>query len=241
MSGLLPSWLPLGLSVAAHAAAIGAMAWTLADRPLPVRRPSGPDPRTLVLGDADGGAVAPLPPLVLAAEPSPTALGEPPAVLPGPSWAELIAAAMVPAEPPPAAAALSAAPPPAVTAPAVSGAAAAALPTEPPSAPRRDPPSAMTAPALPSPPRPVSPVEAPPAILHRPAPTYPERARVRGEEGDVVVAVELDAEGMPRAVMVRRSSGSPSLDRAALAAVRRWRFSPGRPGPTSVTVAFRLR
>jgi protein TonB len=42
----------------------------------------------------------------------------------------------------------------------------------------------------------------------------------------VLVRVEIDAAGLPRQVELQRSSGSPRLDDAALAAVRAARFRP---------------
>lgn len=59
-----------------------------------------------------------------------------------------------------------------------------------------------------------------------PLPEYPERARRRGHEGRVVLAVTVTATGEPVSVEVADSSGYPLLDRAALRAVRRWRFHP---------------
>src|SRR5688572_13406009 len=59
-----------------------------------------------------------------------------------------------------------------------------------------------------------------------PAPRYPTRALRRGEGGTVMVRVEIGADGVPDEVDVANSSGSRQLDRAAMDAVRRWRFTP---------------
>jgi protein TonB len=76
-------------------------------------------------------------------------------------------------------------------------------------------------------------------------PAYPELARRRGEQGRVVVRVSVSADGMPTDASVARSSGYPSLDSAALAAVRRWRFVPatlgGRAIPAVAEVPIRFR
>ncbi len=77
-------------------------------------------------------------------------------------------------------------------------------------------------------------------------PVYPEQARRRGEQGRVLLRVSVNASGMAAGVSLAASSGSASLDAAALAAVREWRFVPatrnGRPVPATaeVPVQFRL-
>jgi len=76
--------------------------------------------------------------------------------------------------------------------------------------------------------------------------TYPRRARQRGWEGLVVLSVEIDARGAVVAVVVVRSSGFATLDRAAVEGARRWRFRPalrdGHPVRATLTrrVLFRL-
>lgn len=61
-----------------------------------------------------------------------------------------------------------------------------------------------------------------------PAPEYPPGALRRGEGGTVMVRVEVDANGMPAKVSLEKRSGSRDLDRAALEAVRKWRFQPAQ-------------
>ena len=81
--------------------------------------------------------------------------------------------------------------------------------------------------------------------LDRP-PTYPENARRRGQQGRVVLQVNVSPEGLPVAVTVAQSSGVPSLDAAALSAVQRWRFVPATRGgapiaaTAEVPIQFRL-
>jgi protein TonB len=65
------------------------------------------------------------------------------------------------------------------------------------------------------------PIEAPP-------PLYPPHARRMGIEGRVRVRVLVGERGRPLEVKVQEGSGDTSLDEAALAAVRRWRFEPAR-------------
>ncbi|NKC31884.1 energy transducer TonB [Roseomonas sp. BU-1] len=61
---------------------------------------------------------------------------------------------------------------------------------------------------------------------HSPPPEYPYASRLRQEQGRVILRVEIDTTGRVAGVSVATSSGHPNLDRAALEAVRRWRFEP---------------
>jgi periplasmic protein TonB len=77
-------------------------------------------------------------------------------------------------------------------------------------------------------------------------PTYPPDAARRREQGRVLVRVEVAADGTPTTASVAQGSGSPRLDEAALAAVRRSRFVPAMrigqpvPGTAEVPIVFRL-
>jgi protein TonB len=68
------------------------------------------------------------------------------------------------------------------------------------------------------------------AYLRNPAPAYPSLSRRLHEQGRVMLRVRVAASGDPREVRVESSSGSERLDRAALEAVRHWRFAPARRG-----------
>lgn len=74
--------------------------------------------------------------------------------------------------------------------------------------------------------------------LDNPRPAYPPLSRKANEQGKVVLWVSVDATGAAREVAVRSSSGFERLDRAAQAAVSRWRFVPARQGqmPVAATV-----
>lgn len=82
--------------------------------------------------------------------------------------------------------------------------------------------------------------------ISSPAPSYPRRAMQRRETGTVRVQVQVGLDGRPSDVRVLESSESRDLDRAALDAVRKWRFRPaqrnGQPVEATVVVpiAFRL-
>lgn len=68
------------------------------------------------------------------------------------------------------------------------------------------------------------------AYLNNPKPLYPNASRHLGEEGRVVLRVQVDADGRPGEIEIRTSSGFPRLDAAAREAVSRWRFVPARRG-----------
>ena len=76
-------------------------------------------------------------------------------------------------------------------------------------------------------------------------PTYPVTARHAGIEGTVILEATIDASGAVQDVRVLRSI--PLLDRAAMEAVARWRYTPTRlngvavPILLTVTVTFTLR
>ena len=79
-----------------------------------------------------------------------------------------------------------------------------------------------------------------------PRPDYPPLARRRGYEGRVVIRASVAPDGGVASAAVGQSSGYGILDRAALQAVKRWRFRPaqrgGQPVATvlDVPVVFRL-
>ena len=86
-----------------------------------------------------------------------------------------------------------------------------------------------------------------PGITKRVMPEYPTRARRMNVEGQVMVQVVVDKQGMPRNGQIVRATPSGYFEDAALKAVRRMRFTPGRlKGQVVNTVvmipfAFRLR
>ena len=71
-------------------------------------------------------------------------------------------------------------------------------------------------------------------------PKYPASALRVGETGTVTVAATINATGVPIEVGVDNRSGNRDLDRAAVAAVRQWRFQPalrnGKPVQATVRV-----
>lgn len=65
-----------------------------------------------------------------------------------------------------------------------------------------------------------------PVASASPAPAYPPSALRAREEGTVLVRAEIDATGSPTNVGIAKRSNSRDLDRAAVNAVRKWKFEP---------------
>ncbi len=86
-------------------------------------------------------------------------------------------------------------------------------------------------------------VEHPPVPISRVLPEYPSTARARGLEGEVVLRAIVDRQGaVEQQVVVVESV--PLLDQAAIEALRRWRFEPGRDAnnrPVRVVIQVPLR
>lgn len=85
----------------------------------------------------------------------------------------------------------------------------------------------------------------PPRTLYAPDPDYSDEARHAKFQGSVLLWLVVGRDGLPKDVRIVRSVGL-GLDERALAAVRSWRFDPGRkdgqPVATqiNVEVSFRL-
>ncbi|MDR7192447.1 energy transducer TonB [Luteimonas terrae] len=114
-------------------------------------------------------------------------------------------------------------------------------------------PQAATAPAPVGPPMeqvPAPPVTAAaadlPTSVPRPVstqqPEYPRASMRRGERGEVLLLVKVGANGRVDGVDVVSSSQHRRLDRAAISAVRRWRFEPairdGQPVAGELRIPF---
>lgn len=94
------------------------------------------------------------------------------------------------------------------------------IPIEPPPAPPAPPPP----PAPPAQPRTISITQV--EYLTPPVLVYPAAAKRLQESGRVNVKVLVDEKGLPRQMLLLRSSGFPRLDEAALATVKATRFKP---------------
>jgi TonB family protein len=84
-----------------------------------------------------------------------------------------------------------------------------------------------------------------PMLLFKVEPEYSEAARKAKFQGTVVLAIDVDVNGLARNIRVREGLGL-GLDEQAIDAVRKWRFRPGmRDGrpvvmPATIEVSFRL-
>jgi TonB family protein len=74
-----------------------------------------------------------------------------------------------------------------------------------------------------------------PRPIYDPDPEYSEEARKAKFQGSVMLDVVVGADGRPRDIRVRRSVGM-GLDERAVAAVKQWRFEPGRKDGIPVSV-----
>jgi len=110
-------------------------------------------------------------------------------------------------------------------------------------------------------PTPTPPAPTPPAVVQPPAPTpasgivsthttppYPEEARRLGQQGKVVLKMDITAAGTVADASIVDSSGSQALDQAAVDWVtKHWKYKPatqnGQPVPTTqeAAVVFDLR
>jgi protein TonB len=75
------------------------------------------------------------------------------------------------------------------------------------------------------------------AYLNNPAPNYPSISRRLGEQGLVLLNVQVTADGTADSVELKTSSGSTRLDEAALEAVKKWRFTPAKRGDQAVSAS----
>ncbi len=83
-----------------------------------------------------------------------------------------------------------------------------------------------------------------PQLLSAPPPEYPRAALRAGASGEVVLRIDVAADGRPASIQVLQSSRNRALDRAAVQAVQRWRFQPAVrdgvavPGSVQQTIRF---
>ena len=59
-----------------------------------------------------------------------------------------------------------------------------------------------------------------------PPPAYPDAAQDRGEQGDVLLEVQVGSNGRPRKIRLKQSSGFDDLDNAAFEAAVNWHYVP---------------
>jgi protein TonB len=87
----------------------------------------------------------------------------------------------------------------------------------------------------------------PPGYSENFPPVYPRIARRMGYEGKVILIATISEAGVLIEVIVKDSSGHPVLDKAAVNAVRKWKFTPairdGLPveGTLEIPIRFKLK
>jgi len=116
--------------------------------------------------------------------------------------------------------------PVAVTPQPVSVASAAAPAPAAPSAPVAAGPDSAAAPSGATTGAPVANADLDARLMSFAAPAYPIESRRQREQGTVTLSLLLDTDGRVKDIAIARSSGSGRLDRAALDAVKRWRWAP---------------
>ena len=73
------------------------------------------------------------------------------------------------------------------------------------------------------------------------APDYPDRDRILRHEGNGLFQLTLDLKtGLVTRVTVIKSTGFPTLDAAAVVALRQWRWKPGKWKEIEMALAFTL-
>ena len=84
-------------------------------------------------------------------------------------------------------------------------------------------------------------IDAPPKPHKTIKPDYPKGARQRGEQGEVVLEIRVNAAGIVDRVDVVSPSGFSELDEAAVRAARAARFTPAKSGGSPVASTARLK
>ena len=76
--------------------------------------------------------------------------------------------------------------------------------------------------------------------LQNPKSAYPPISRRLNEQGRTTVRVFIGADGQPQRAEIAKSSGFTRLDEAAVAAVLRWRYVPGKRGGVAEAMWFNV-
>ncbi len=84
----------------------------------------------------------------------------------------------------------------------------------------------------------------PPHALYSPPPEYPKKARDKHRQGTVALRIVVGVNGLPSDIAVTRSL-SHDFDKAAVDAVKKWKFSPatkdGEPVSAYITIEVSFR
>jgi TonB family protein len=74
-----------------------------------------------------------------------------------------------------------------------------------------------------------------PRYAENPKPIYPQEAKEKRYEGEVVLRVEVLVNGRVGQIEIKKSSSYELLDRSALTAVKQWRFIPAKNGEVPIS------
>ena len=77
--------------------------------------------------------------------------------------------------------------------------------------------------------------------VYAPSPILPKEASANHWSGTGIFTLHLWADGTVKQVQVTRSTGHAALDKAAVDALRKWRYGPGLPGSVNVPVTFEAK
>ncbi len=80
----------------------------------------------------------------------------------------------------------------------------------------------------------------PPKVTFRVLPQYPEGALVAGLQGTALVSVQVGLNGAASDIQVKSTSGAAELDKAAIASVAQWKFSPATQGGQAMASRFEI-
>jgi protein TonB len=68
-----------------------------------------------------------------------------------------------------------------------------------------------------------------PKLVKQTVPVYPEEARKKGIQGEIMVQILVGTDGsVKEATIVSNKTGSKDFEKAALDAVKQWKFEPGK-------------
>jgi TonB family protein len=73
-----------------------------------------------------------------------------------------------------------------------------------------------------------------PSYADNPKPIYPQEAKEKGYEGEVVLRVEVLVNGRVGQIEIKKSSRYELLDQSALTAVKQWKFIPAKKGDVAI-------
>jgi TonB family protein len=74
-----------------------------------------------------------------------------------------------------------------------------------------------------------------------PMPEYPNAAQDQGEQGDVLLTIQVATNGRPERIRVQQSSGFEDLDTAAVDAAANWHYVPAMAGGDTETSWTKVR